>query len=419
MYTLIISALVGFALPWQTRFLFRVPIVGGAVWEFGVISIYVSQVLLALWLAHNAYQNRVRLVWQLRTHLKQRRAQIIFCACILFLVVQLFISADKLLTVLAVINMSLAGGLVTLLYFEKAARKPFFGGFLIAATFQALLGFLQVVMGGTFASTALGMAAHRAADHGAAIIEVAGIRHLRAYGGQPHPNIFGAFMLIALLVYAYMIYTHTEQMQNKNTIQFSVLTTGALFFSFSRSAWLGFLIACVLAWVHRAHVRDGQRTMLRWALGTFAVLTILFLPFVISRAIPQTYIEQRSISERGSELGQWKHVIEPHWFFGTGLWAYTAALDAPTGDVKVPVHDVPLLKFAEVGLFGVLFGLFVFFYSGMRVRLTPLIFIAVPMLIVDHYLYSLWPGLVISVIGISLYLIIAETRVVLAQLDKS
>jgi hypothetical protein len=115
----------------------------------------------------------------------------------------------------------------------------------------------------------------------------------------------------------------------------------------------------------------------------------------MTRTNVSSKIEQRSISERTSDIRKWGNTLKTHGFFGTGLGAYTVALSSEAGDRKVPVHAAPLLAVAEVGLFGVLLLATSTTFFRLRFAMKPEFLMLIPLLAFDHYLFSLWAGQVL------------------------
>lgn len=384
--------LIGFLLPWQTRFLIRTPMAQNVVWDFGVVSIFLSQALLALYLCFEFWQNRKAVVSFVREIKNSLRKKIAISLIVLFLAEQLFFSLDRLLTLQWIIGALLLVGLGIILHHKKDARIPFAAAFIISVVLQALLAAMQLFVSSTFASTILGMSAHKAAESGTAVIEYASQRFMRAYGGQSHPNIFGGITLIGLMLFNWLLKYKKTLGIRKNIIQFVILVSAALFFSFSRAAWLALFLWIATLIYDRKKLRESQITMMRWIVGTFAILLIIFAPLVITRTNGGSKLEQRSISERTAGVGQWGRVIKSHGLFGTGLGSYTAALSDSAGDRRVPVHTVPLLAFAEIGLLGAILLITSAMLFRVRVVWKTEYVILAPILLFDHYLFSLWAG---------------------------
>jgi len=384
--------IIGFLLPWQTRFLLYVPEINGVVWDFGVLSIFISQIAIGCLLAIEFLKYRAELRQFVSEKISTRQGKIIGISFLLLVTEQIIFSANRLLTLQWIFGALLLFGLAFILHREKKQRVPFVAAFVISVVLQALLAALQIFVSGTFASTLLGMSAHKAVESGTVVIQYAGQRFLRAYGGQSHPNIFGGITLAALVLFNWLLTYKKTLGVRKNIIQYALLVTGALFFSFSRTAWIGFAIWIVMLMYQRKGFRESQTMMIRWTVGVFAILFVIFSPLVMTRVSVSNPLEQRSVSERSSELSTWKNVVKKSWFFGTGLGAYTARVDKT--QQPVPVHSAPLLLVAELGIFGVLLVGFMIFTAKLRVslrRVLPLIVI-MPIALFDHYLLSLWAG---------------------------
>lgn len=398
------AAVVGFLLPWQTRWIIFAPVSGGAVWDFGVVSLYVAEAALLIWLGREFWRVRsMARAWMVKNIWQQQRNKIFAAAALVFLGGQIFFSANRVLTALGFIGIIGVFGLILLLRQRTDIRTPFFGGFLIAMTLQALMALVQVIFGSVFASTILGIAAHKAVDPGVAVVVGNGQRFLRAYGGQSHPNIFGGYMLVTLLLYGWVVGRAQFLAQKKNLIYSAILFSAAFFFSFSRSAWISALIILVLLYRARTRLKSAQIIFARWCAGTLLALAIIFAPFVLARAQINSGFEQRSLMERVIQLTQWKNVAQKNFIWGTGVWAYTAGQNDRAGYNRTPVHSVPLLIIAEIGLVGVIFFGMLFFRSIFLRRARLFFLVAAPIILFDHYLYSLWPGLVVAGLGLTFY----------------
>lgn len=385
------AILIGFLLPWQTRFLLRVPMVQGVAWDFGVVSVFVSQAVLALWLCLELWKSREEVLNFFNKPKNSTRYKIVTVCGLVFLAEQFFVSADRILTLQWLLGVALLVGLGVLLHYRPALRIPFVASFIISIVLQSLLAATQVFTGATFASTLIGVAAHKAVESGTAVVQYAGQRYIRAYGGEPHPNIFGGLALIGIVLFGWLLKYKRTLGVRKNIIQYALLATGALFFSFSRTAWIGFVIWAILLIRERKSVRESLLVLVRWSVIAFVALCVIFFPIVMTRTSTSTPLEARSIAERTTDVARWGVVERTHWFFGTGVGAYTATLDL-TGDRRVPVHSVPLLALAEFGFFGIFFVIVAMVALKIRIRFPLALLIIAPLALADHYLYSLWSG---------------------------
>ncbi len=384
-------AIIAFILPWQTRWLLQTPTIGTSRFEFGVVGIYVSAVAVLIWLCQEIWMARKEIfAW---THALTQEKKYALGALGIFLAAQIIFSHARLLTIQFLLQVFLLIGFALVIYFRPTLKRAAAAGFLLAAVLQALLGAVQVPTDVTFANKIMGIPLRQASTPGVAVVVANGIRHLRAYGGQPHPNVFGMFMLCALLAYFWTLRTAAS---TQPVWQLAILLCSGLLLSFSRTAWAGFIIFVALAWYARAKLSDRQKQLLLTSAFTMAALGIIFFPFITGRLTANGALEDKSLSERATGIAEWKTVTRNNWIVGTGVGAYTTALTDVEGYNRVPVHDVPLLVFAEFGVIGMaLFGFFAWKFWPKKVSLFVLILL--PAALFDHYLYSLWAGQVLVI----------------------
>lgn len=402
-----------FLLPWQTKL-----VLWPAATNFQEISLYVVHLILLLtfisFLFYKTYgaggPGRVSDGWYFLAGLE------------LFIFLSFFFAPDKILAfyyyVLFLIGLSLffllRDGTRSLDYFEGYLNKIIIiYSFLAGVFLQAVLALYQFLTQTTFSNKYLGLAVHNPEQAGAAVIEAASGRWLRAYGGLDHPNILGGVLVVALIITAYLL-AKKKLLNNFKAVAESVLlfifyffALFALFFSFSRTAWLAFAIGLFVLLVTFLIRRD------RWAVGRLIavflfsalLLAIAATPYwelVQTRIQADTRLEQKSLTERTEYVSQAKVLIAKNWIFGTGIGNYTVALEKQDTSVKSawdyqPVHNIFLLLWAEGGIFALIFFLLFLFYlikKDRRDDFSPALFITLLILMVfDHWLLSLPFGL--------------------------
>jgi hypothetical protein len=218
--------------------------------------------------------------------------------------------------------------------------------FVFGLTFQASIGLAQVVKQGPLGLP--GELALEASLPGASILAVGGGRWLRAYGLTFHPNVLGGFLAAGLL--------SSLPLLNRREVRclWWVLELGLLF-SFSRSAWLatGLVLPPLAFWLarHRPALRRPLITTLVVA-GLIALLVgALLAGQMTSRLRPgSTATESRSLIERGRLIAFALKLIARQPLTGVGAGNFALAPGNPA--LRQPVHNVPLLLAAEVGLAG-------------------------------------------------------------------
>ena len=243
---------------------------------------------------------------------------------------------------------------------------------------------------------------------GAAVVMVpiAG-RWLRSYGSFAHPNILGGFLALALGLFAVV---DDPRIRRWRAV---TLAAGflALLLTFSRTAGLAVLFGGAVWFLSR---RDGpgyQAVAARRArvaiagavllLGLVTLVRVGNLSALVERNSIETRLSSYSVTWRvmgaGISVGAGNHVLVEQRFFGGGG----------------PAHDVFLIALAELGPLGLLGWLSIF--GGLllvawrrrtepRGRTGPLVAIATlsPLLLFDHYLWTLAPGRVLMVWALAL-----------------
>lgn len=222
---------------------------------------------------------------------------------------------------------------------------------------------------------------------------------LRAYGPFPHPNSFSGALVIgyaaglALLV-------------RKNVPALTVCTGFifvALLLTFSRSALLAVAIASMVAFYLPQTARVKPKIV--WRTLVFIIVTsLVFVPFWLLRLSDPDDV---AAAERLlGTTAAWRLIQDNPWR-GVGIGQYTVALqhwlDSNGVDYQpwqiAPVHSVPLLIVAQIGVLGALVtisavSLYLRRLAGRQfLWLTPLL----PLLLFDHYLLTQVAPLVLLV----------------------
>ncbi len=186
---------------------------------------------------------------------------------------------------------------------------------------------------------------------------------LRAYGLTPHPNILGGVLTVFLLALLPPLLT-TPWPQKLFWTGVWVAGSGALLVTFSRSAWLGAVIGggyfLGILLLERAWWQYGRvlLTLLLLALLLLAGFTWWQRDLLLTRFTPQTghnELETRSIGERQALIEHSLNLIRQNPLQGTGgnnFAIYLIPLVHRPGVAPQPVHNLPLLLTAELGIAG-------------------------------------------------------------------
>jgi len=297
-----------------------------------------------------------------------------------------------------------------------------FAGFFL----QAILGVWQFFSQSSFSNKWLGLAAHDPAQLGTSVIEFVardgiGERWLRAYGGLDHPNILGGVMAIVIILIINQIVIQGKnfgitnyELRITNTVKkiiwwiFLAVFSVALFFSFSRGAWLAVLVGGFFMLISFAIRRDlkSQKAMLTAILFSSILIGVLFFQYnelVITRLTDNSRLEIKSKVERVASYREAIGMIKKYPITGVGLGNYTLALSRQIPNQESfyyqPTHNVFLLIWAEVGIFGLLFfiGLMIYLFARCFTARNNMVAASLIVLIIlmsiDHWLFSLHFGI--------------------------
>lgn len=391
-------------LPWQTRYIFGLSLLSGSSTQFGILSLYATQVALILGLC-GAYVLHGWPQIEPRYRISMKLAAGLWVVAF----VSSLLAQQSIPALAAMIDLSFAGVLFLALLDRRVELQTIMVAFAIGLVVPVILGLIQVVGGGSGASTLLGLAPRAAEQLGDAVwIMGDGTRVLRAYGSFPHPNIFGGYLAVGVLS-ALLVAGSYGRVWGGMLI--TVLVIGLLATA-SRSAVLGLLLGGGLTMLvlHMKSVELTRKLVMPIA-ATVVVLALgatVFAPSLVASLRGGGALEERSLSERATQYHEWPATLRGvDWLIGNGPRSYVFTLAEVHPDRGVweyqPIHNVPLLVLSELGLLGLLFVMAwivtldrqnfaqfpkreAAYAHGMGKVLFVIIFF-------DHYFWSSWAGL--------------------------
>jgi len=381
-----------FFLPWQTRLIWQDAFINGSVWEYGRLSLYGTEILLWLvlgffgfWLWRHKKNHRLSMAEMIRQ--SRQPAAAVYWLMVIFIFVaaiSILFAPSRQLAYYAWLHLAASAALVALVVNIKPDFSKVAFSFCLSAALQGLFGIGQFFTQSVFANKWLGLALHLPNSAGAVVLETASERWLRAYGSFPHPNILGGYLVLGLIFLFYFAWRLDQPKARWAVLAGILIMAAGLFFTFSRSAWLALILVLALLGFWLIYIKDKNgvwqwRKILLVLLVLFSALSAIYWPLLAARLMGEGRLEAVSISQRLSFTTQALQLIGAHWLGGTGIGNYTLAVFQNIsrvwpGHYYQPVHNIYLLIFAELGIFGALvFGAMVFlllFSLTKRIFLT-------------------------------------------------
>ena len=437
-----------FLFPWQTVWIVREVFVGGEKWQYATVGLYVSDVALLLCAVFFLFGTK-REVWR-----GVARDRIVLLLGTLF-VWTLFSSlwaVDASLAFLSAWRLFLMALVFVLARYGDVSMRKTLLVFLVSMTLQAMLALSQWTGQYVAPSTLLGVAEHDPAQWGTFVLKTESGRFLRAYGGFEHPNVLGGALAVALLFGVWLSATAKRVSSRAVFLGMTAIMSFSLVLTFSRSGWMGFgigvfffliLSSCCSSAIRSrggsgtkentfsrqllsigAHVRksiffcsfwlswlqcdcfsldaakQSFRTILVITILSFSIAFFLVRDIAMSRFLEATLAREGSLSDRAAYFEQALVAIGEHSMLGVGGGNFTAFTRErfPNAGTFVgvfqPVHVVPVLVFAELGVVGfLLFLLAILLWFSSAWRNGNILSLAVfssllPILFLDHWLWS-------------------------------
>lgn len=401
-----------FVLPLQTRWIIKSGYINGGYWEYGTISLYASDIVLLILLMIFSFDYFRSLEIRLENKIFKDKIWWFIAGFDLIIFISIFVASDKVLAFYIYLRMIAGIGIFLLLQKIKINKIKLIFYFLFGLFVQAILGIWQFLNQHLFSTKWLGIAEHYAGSlGGVSVVETLNNeRWLRAYGGLDHPNILGGLMCIGILLAIYLfVLKNLNQSYKIILLVFLEVFTSALFFTFSRSAWLGLILGIISLLLFIIYSKDKTRLLkiLKMVLASgimFFILMIFYNNLLDSRFANEMRLEKLSNVERINSISQSILIIKEDKFMGKGIGNYTLGIKKYINNKMEinkyqPVHNVYLLILAEIGIFGILYyGLIINEITRKKYK-TALFSLLISMLIMqifDHWWWSLHVGVLLS-----------------------
>jgi hypothetical protein len=254
---------------------------------------------------------------------------------------------------------------LSLFAFYVSKNKSYFQGrnFLVVLSISlaafSLIGILQFINGGTLGGALyyLGERSFNLSTPGIALENIMGREYLRPYSTFPHPNSLAGYFSVFLVLYP-------------NLLKVPFFLSGlVVLISGSLSAYLG-IVGTLL-------FKNLSRVFL-----VSVVVISLILPIVSIGGGGEVVEERMILAKLAGEI------ISSRFFVGSGLNTFVY-----NNSLMQPVHNIFLLVFSELGIFGLLGFCWLFFKGFARL---PKVFVFILLTgFFDHYWLTLQQNMVL------------------------
>ncbi len=439
-------------LPWQTRWIIETGKINGGVSEYLTYSLYGVDILLVglLFLASLYFflgtKSPTGDLVPKKTFIYPFMEVKLLLIFLILSLVSIFWAQDKTLALFRDWQLVLALGFFWLVAnFARVSKLAFF--FVTSLILPTLLGLWQFFSQTAFVDKWLGLAQHKPDLGGTSVVEtfsngIVSGRWLRAYGSFDHPNIFAGVIAVGILVTLILLchfslngkFLGTKSpigdLVPKNKFIFQgqayflclflhfclALFSAGLFASLSRSAWLALALGIIFVGTF-LFLQKNFAALKNLIYGSFIIAAVFLVMFseyqnlVNVRVEGGTRLENLSLDQREVYLQQAKTLILQKPITGVGIGNYIGSLAKlkPNNQAWTyqPVHNVLLLIWAELGIFGLLafvgFLASLFWKLGRKNELSGALLVALlPTLLLDHWLWSFHFGLIFLALVIAL-----------------
>lgn len=251
---------------------------------------------------------------------------------------------------------------------------------------QVVVALFQFLSGCSIGISFLGESVFSAGMKGSNFIDIAGNLYIRGYGTFPHPNILAGWFLMSMVFL----------WKNKRGFVFLILSSVGIALTFSRVGI--FLLAVFWIFYIFQYLRTRKKKML-----------FSFYGLIHERVLNLFSGGDSAVADRVNLFKQSINIFKNNWLMGTGYNIFVKEMGSNmprTANgvwLNQPVHNIFMLSLCELGITGSIFlGISywkTFFKEKVDIKKIENIFIFICLILigmVDHYMFSLPQGIVIS-----------------------
>lgn len=320
-----------------------------------------------------------------------------------------FWSIDRELTFLYSLRWMEFGAIIVLLGNGILSKETIFKYLFWGAFFQVLIAISQYFYQGSVGLYFLGEPRLGADYFNIAKMDLGGEKILRSYGTFAHSNLFGGYLFICLSLLLQSINKQNYVQRSHFIIAFLV----GILISFSRTAWIALFVFLLLLALLKAIKVNWKQLVLAVVLMIFILVVFSLDKVIVSRIMD---FSLSAWDERLIFSGVAREIISSNFLLGIGIGSFILAMPSIVGFslspwLFQPVHNFFLMVLSESGVVGLTLWIILFVvlikmiiasvhrvlvsekYPGKAyIALMAGLFV---LLMMDHYIYTIWAGQVV------------------------
>ena len=406
-------------IPIQTRYFLNINKINNNFFEYGTTSIYLLDLYIILFIIYLFFYNLKNKLFILN----KKRKTFLYLLIIfnILLNISAMVSIDKEISTYFNLKILTLSIFIFFLSFIKLNIKNIKEFFILSSLMQAIFSIIQFIDQNIIANKFLGIAEKFPQNLGVSVIENNYGRYLRSYGFFTHPNILGIFLLIGFIFLIFKIINfETIENNNKNKLikYFNYYIFGIIFlgiiFTFSRIAIFISILFIIIFFIYKVFyylknkdnininnyinnkinikIENNIKYINNFILIFIIqfIIILIFKDLIFLRLNNDNRLNVISNTQRINQYNESKDIIKNNFLLGVGSRNYTIYKYKTNFNKEInswdliPVHNIYLLIFSELGILG--------FISFLIFLIMP-IFIKIDKEIKIVYLFILFSGM--------------------------